>query len=197
MVNMTASASSHTQEIVIEAIEILLDSFEESLNTARDKVLSRYKGGKILPVQRKGPDQEYWFRAQVVTLGKYNHYWANLDGFRDWVRFRIEDETRVLDLVVVGHLVRDPSQAVIVAYVEKRRPSEKSLKLTPYPVEQPFWLNADDDEAVQEEKFKEWKKRATANALSYWENDVPKLELDDDRNESTEPGDLDEYLMAD
>lgn len=201
-------------EVVSEAIEVLLDDMEKSLNGAKDKAMSRYKGGKILPIQRKGPGQEYWFRSQIIVLGKYYKYWANLDGFRDWIRFRIADEDFTLDLVVVGHLVRDPKKAVMVAYVEKKESNDsqnrRKTKITPYPVEDPFWISVDDDTAVQEESFKEWKKRAFQKALSYWEQEVPTIVIpsgpfveEEDESDAemraaanSEPGDFDEFILA-
>lgn len=196
-------------EDVVDAISNCLDSMQDSLDGAKDNAGSKYKGNKILPVQRMAEHQGHYFRAQIVILGKANKYWVNLNGFRDWIRFRIVSTEQVLDLVVAGHLVRDPNKGVIVAYVEKYPVDEKPSKLKPFQVVEPFWISAEEDPKSEEDRFRIWKKRAAKEAISYWEKDIPEPQDDlfaledegvddftDSGSDRISDGELDEYLVT-
>ncbi len=71
------------------------------------------------------PENDFWFKSQIITIARQLQYYADTGTYRSWVRLKI-NETRKVDIVVAFHSLGYEFSGVLAAsaYIEYRQRNE-------------------------------------------------------------------------
>lgn len=118
------------------------------------------------------PENDFWFKSQIIAIAKKLEYYADTGMYRAWVRLKIR-ETRQVDLVVAFHSLGYDFAGVIAAsaYIEYRQHNEEGdiSAEGPYPLsDEVFQFAYTEPEENVMERYKSWLNDVIISGLDQW-----------------------------
>lgn len=114
-----------------------------------------------------GNATDYYYRWQIIETAKMLDYFANLEGYRSWIRLRIQLSSLRIEAIFAAHgMGKNAGLMAWSACIYEMSDNNIASSLEALP-RSPFQFNQYDQQASLEKRFKEWLDHALIAALAY------------------------------
>lgn len=120
-------------------------------------------------------ERSVWYRHQIVNTAKQLHYYANLSGYKAWVRLSVQAETSQTELLLSYHVVGQEIKGVMAisacGYRRDVSPDAETrfiVELEPMNQDAFIFTYQEEPQAI-EERFRKWLEEVIPLWLFYWQ----------------------------
>jgi Fic family protein len=168
------SRVSRVQQHTRQLHTLAYQKLQQTENNLEKLVLTGIENTRVETTSvNDGDDHAHYFRPQIVEMAKHHQYFANLSGYRSWVRVRIwiEDIQTVIVLSFHG-LGKDSSKGTMVvsAFAYRRLTTEDEIG-SPQNLQSlsnlPFTFTYDEQEVALGARFSAWLDDVIVFGLTY------------------------------
>ena len=122
--------------------------------------------------ERSGPDTDFWFKMQIVSVAQAFHYYADTRSYRAWVRLKIKED-RVAHLVLSFHSLGVEFVGIVAvsAFLEylDRDDEGAVTRAEPRPLcGNVFQFSYKEDEGRVRDRFARWLEHVILVGLEEW-----------------------------
>jgi hypothetical protein len=118
--------------------------------------------------QPDSTERASYFRYQIVEVAKQLGYFANLTGYRGWVRLALTREQQVTELLASFHILGREYRGVISCTLCVYRKQESQVQELQPLSETPFQITELDTEEDLTGRFNEWLENGLIAGLRFW-----------------------------
>ena len=164
-------ADFENRKVMAGRIDDLADLALEFMKKIGREVTREVPGVKGPPPERSKPENEYYWRKQIIELARARSYFADLREPRCWARLQLQDGG-ITDFIVVLHFVGNPSPGSCIAgaflFLRDIDGHDTQEAETVFLPSNPLFLTVEEDESAQQSRFRKWLDEVILIGLAEW-----------------------------